>query len=78
MAYKVIELIVPEHDIMEQEYWYYDKRLTRKAAIEWCSKQIKEYENEPPANYVLRILSFNGSFTNNKIVNIKDIIRTID
>ena len=78
MPYKVIELYAPEQDVHEEEHWYYDKRLTKKAAMEWFNNTIKECEIDPPTKYLLRILTFNGSFTNNKIVNIKDVVRTID
>ncbi len=77
MAYKVIELIVPEHDIQEQEHWYYDKKLTRKAAMEWFDEQVKAYQIEKPEKYLLRILNFtdNGYYSWRAT---KDIVRTID
>jgi len=81
MAYKVIELIVPEHDIMEQEHWdnnTHERRLTKKAAMKWFDEQVEAYEIEVPTKYLLRVLTFNGSLYNNRLVSAKDIIRTID
>lgn len=77
MAYRVIELIVPEHDIQEQEHWYYDKKLTKKAAMEWFHEQVKAYEIEVPTKYLLRVLTFTsgGSYCRNLT---RDIVRTID
>jgi hypothetical protein len=65
--YKVIELIVPEHDIMEQQHWYWDKRLTKKAAMEWFHEQCEDFNIEPPQKYLLRVLTFNqsGSYCRN-------------
>ena len=76
MAYKVIELIVPEHDIQEQEHWYYTDSLTKKNAKIWMERCLKDNEvNVLPEKYLLRVLNFKDS---GGISSIRDIIRTID
>jgi len=76
MAYKVIELIVPEHEIMEQEHWYYNDRLTKKNATVWMNIVLKDYEIElAPKKYLLRVLNFRDS---GSLSSVRDIIRTID
>jgi hypothetical protein len=78
MAYRVIDLVVPEHDIMEQEHWSYDKKLTKKAAMEWFHEQLEQYEIiVVPEKYLLRVLTFTqgGSYCPNRT---RDIVRTID
>ena len=75
--YHVIELLVPEEDIMEQEHWYYDKRLTHKAAIEWFKQQCKDYDIEVPEKYLLRRLTFTNSGRLCSSL-CKDYVRTID
>ena len=76
MYYKVIELLVPDQDIQEQEHWYYDKKLTRKAAMEWFQEQVEAYEIDVPTNYLLRVLTFTqgGRYCPNLT---RDIVRTI-
>jgi len=78
MAYRVIDLVVPEHDIMTQEHWYYDKKLTKKAAMEWFHEQLEQHEiTVVPEKYLLRVLTFTqgGSCCRNLT---RDIVRTID
>lgn len=78
MAYRVLDLVVPEHDIMVQEHWYKQKSLTKKEAMLWFQEQLEQHEiTVVPEKYLLRVLTFTqgGSLCRNLT---KDIVRTID
>ena len=78
MAYKVLDLVVPEHDIMVQEHWSKQKSLTKKEAMLWFHEQLEQHEiDEVPTKYLLRVLTFTqcGSLSCNLT---RDIVRTID
>jgi hypothetical protein len=78
MSYRVLDLVVPEHDIMVQEHWSKQKSLTRKEAILWFHEQLEQHEiTVIPYKYLLRVLTFtqSGSYCPNLT---RDIVRTID
>lgn len=76
MAYKVIELIVPDQDVMEQEHWYYQCPLNKKNAIKWMNDYLSDNDiKEVPKKYLLRVLNHRN---NGSISSIRDIVRTID
>lgn len=74
----MLEVFIPDHDIQEQEVWYKDERLTKQKAIEWFQEQLENYDiKEVPEKYLLRIITYTGSRSNNSVKSIREIVRTI-
>jgi len=78
MSYKQLELHIPDKEIMEQEVWSKNERLTKKNAIKWFHEQLESYDiKKVPEKYLLSILTFNGSLKNNRVISVRDIVNTL-